>query len=290
MVHAFFEVNFDVFAIALPVAVCTALLASRNARAWREGISLSPVVRAGLSIILLPCIAYSAASGLGLLSYHKGLGLLKEGNTNRAMREFSLAKRVDPLCSAYQDAASSVYFRWYLQTGRGEYLAAAVNEEQKAHEASPEDPLHLSQVGFLLGELAEAIPAEELRRNLHWAALAAFGESLRKDPYSIVALMRKAEILRRAGNVQEARAVLERLIAVEPNAAQAYLRLAWLEERENPRRAAELYRKAMTLSLEFEGKPLENWEKEILRIDRREIGSRLDALERGHFPSNAGGQ
>jgi O-antigen ligase len=290
MVHAFFEVNFDVFAIALPVAVCTALLASRNARAWRGGISLSPVVRVGFAMVLLPCVAYSAASGLGRLSYQQGLGLLKEGNTNRAMDEFSLAKRVDPFCSAYPDAASSVYFRWYLQTGRGEFLVAAVNEEQEAHEASPEDPLHLSQVGFLLGELAEASPADELRRSLRRAALAAFRESLLKDPYSIVALMRKAEILRRSGNSKDARAVLERLIAVEPNAAQAYLKLAWLEEGENPLKAAELYRKAMTLSLEFEGKPLEIWEKEILRIDLREVGRRIDALERGHFPSNARGQ
>jgi O-antigen ligase len=290
MIHAIFEVNFDVFAIALPVAVCTALLASRNARAWKGGISLSPLVRAGFGMLLLPCIAYSAASGVGLMSYHKGLKSLREGNTNRAMDEFSLAKRVDPLCSAYPDAASSVYFRWYLQAGRGEYLAAAVNEEQKAHEASPEDPLHLSQVGFLLGEMAEASPAEELRKGLRGAALAAFRESLRKDPYSIAALMRKAEIFRRSGNSKDARAVLERMIAVEPNAAQAYLVLGRLEEDENPRKAAELYRKAMTLSMEFEGKPLENWEKDLIRIDRREVGRRLDALERGHFPSNAGGQ
>ncbi len=290
MVHAFFEVNFDVFAIALPVAACTALLACRNAHPWKGGITLSPVVRAGFAMVLLPCIAYSAASGLGLLSYHKGLESLKEGDTKRAMEEFSLAKRVDPLCSAYPDAVSSVYFRWYLQTGRGEYLAAAVNEEQEAHEASPEDPLHLSQVGFLLGELAEGTHAEEPRRSLRGAALAAFRESLRKDPYSIVALMRKAEILRRSGDPKEARAVLERLIAVEPNAAQAYLKLARLEEAENPRKAAELYRKAMTLSLEFEGKPLENWEKDLIRIDRLEAGRRIDALERGHFPSNARGQ
>jgi tetratricopeptide (TPR) repeat protein len=290
MIHAFFDVNLNVFAVALPVAACAALLANRNVRAEGEGVLLSPVLRGGLSLIPILGILYSAAGSLGLAHHHRGLESLKEGKADRSLRDFSLARRFDPLCSAYPDAVSSVYFRWYLQTRRPEYLAAAVNAEQEAHIASPEDPLHLSQLGFLLGEFAEAFPTEDLRRTYRGFALAALRESLRKDPYSIVAHVRTAEILRRSGEEGEARSMLARLIAIEPNAAQAYLLLARLEEGLDPRKAAARYRKAIDISLGFAGKPLENWEKEMLRIDRREVERRIDALEKGQFPSHDEGQ
>jgi O-antigen ligase len=290
MIHAFFDVNLNVFAIAIPVAACAALLANRNAPAAGEGVRLTPVLRGTLSLVPLLFLLYSAATYLGQAHAGRGMERLKEGKTEPALRDFSLARRFDPFSSAYPDAVSSVHFRWHLQTRRPEYLAAAVNAEQGAHVASPEDSLHLSQLGFLLGELAETAPSAEIRRMYRGVALAALGESLRKDPYSIVAHIRTAELLRRSGSEGEARAVLERLIAIEPNAAQAYLHLARLEEAADPRKAAAHYRKAVALSQELSGRALESWEREILRVDGEEIGRRVDALERGQFPAHAGGQ
>jgi len=290
MIHAFFDVNFDVLGIALPVAACVALLANRNARREREGIRLSPLIRSGLSLILLPCLAYSAATYIGYARYRSGLEYLKKGNTHEAMKEFSSAGRFDPLSSDYPDAVSSVYYRWFLQTRRAEYLAAGVNEEQQAVAASPENPLHRSQAGFLLGEFAETVPEEDLRRRYRDFSLSALDESLRKDPYSIIARMRKAEILRRAGREVEAREALERLVAIEPNAVKAYLALARMEKAGNPRKAAELYRKVISLSRELESRPMEVSQREFLRIDLPEVERRVETLERGHFPSRSEGQ
>lgn len=285
MIHAFFDVNLDVPGIALPVAACVALLANRNMRREDDAVHFSPVVRAGLSLLLLPCLAYSVATYLGYNRYEKGLTQLKNGNTNAAMKEFSSAGRFDPLNSDYPDAVSSVYYRWFLRTGRPEYLAEGVNEEQQAVAASPENPLHRSQTGFLLGELAETVPEGDLRRRYRDFSLSALDESLRKDPYNIIAWMRKAEILRRAGSEAEAREALEHLVAIEPNAVKAYLALARLEEAGNPRKAADLYRRVIALSRELERRPLDMSQREFLRIDLQEVRRRLETLEQGHFVS-----
>jgi O-antigen ligase len=290
MIHAFFDVNLNVFAVALPVAACAALLANRNIRTVENKIHIPQVLRAGLAFIMLLCIGYSAATFLGYSHYEKGMDLLKRGKTDLAFRDFSSARRFDPLSSSYPDAVSSVYYRWFLQTRREEYLAVAVNMEQEAHAASPENPLHLSQVGFLLGELAKAVPGEEDRRRYRSFALAALNDSLQKDPYSIIALKRLAEIHRGAGEEAEARVVLERLIATEPNFVRAYLMLAGLEEAKNPGKAADNYRKAIALSLAFENKQLELGQRELFQIDRQGVRRRLDALEGRQIPSNAEGQ
>jgi tetratricopeptide (TPR) repeat protein len=145
-------------------------------------------------------------------------------------------------------------------------------------------------VGFLLGELAEAVPGEEQRRDYRGFALAALNKSLQKDPYSIIALFRAAEIHKRAGAEAEERIVLERLIATEPNFVKAYLMLAELEEAKSPGKAAEHYRKAITLSLEFENKLLEPGQRELFLIDRQGVRRRLDALERRQIFSNPEGQ
>ncbi len=289
-IHAFFDVNMEPLGNALPVAVCAALLAGRNVRGGRNEVSLSPVLRTAPLLVLLLCFGYSAATCIGYIRYSAGLEALKQGDTNAAMRGFSSAETLDPLNSAYPDAVSSVHYRWYLRTRRAEYLAAAVNAEQRAVGASREDSLHLSQAGFLLGELAETVAVEEQRRALRDFSLSALDESLRKNPYGVVALMRRAEVLRRSGKMEEARAALEKVIALEPNAVIAYPMLARLDEAENPERAAERYRMAIARSGEFEGLPLEPWQRELLRVDVREIERRIDALERGHFPSPAGGQ
>ncbi|MBF8258062.1 MAG: conserved membrane protein of unknown function, TPR-like [Actinobacteria bacterium] len=290
MIHAFFDVNLDVPGIALPVAACVALLANRNVRRESEAVHLPPVLRAGLSLLLLPCLAYSVATYLGYNRYDSGLAHLKKGNTNVAMKEFSSAGRFDPLNSGYPDAVSSVYYRWFLQTGRPEYLAEGVNEEQQAVAASPENSLHRSQAGFLLGELAETVREEDLRRVYREFSLSALDESLRKDPYNIVTWMRKAEILRRAGREAESREALERLVAIEPNAVKAYLALARLEEAGNSRKAADLYRRAIALSHELENRRMDPSQRDFLRFDLPEVQRRLESLERGHFPSGPGGQ
>jgi tetratricopeptide (TPR) repeat protein len=150
--------------------------------------------------------------------------------------------------------------------------------------------MHLSQVGFLLGKLAEALPGEEERRRSRAFGLAALNESLRKDPHSIVALYRVAEIHRGAGEETEARAVLERCIATEPNFVRAYLMLGGLEEAKSPRKAAGHYRKAIALSLAFENKPLDPGLAELFRMDRQEVQRRLDALEGRQISTNAGVQ
>lgn len=282
MIHAFLDVNLDLFAIALPVAACTALLAARNVRPRGEGALLFPALRAGLALILVPCIAYSVAGYAGLSRYHRGLESLKGDRTEQAMNDFSSARGFDPLNSAYPDAISSVYYRWFLSTRGVEYLAAGIDAEQQAVAASPENPLHLSQAGFLLGELAEATAPGESRNMYRGFALSALGESLRKDPHSIVALIRTAEVFRRNGEPRKARAALERLIASEPNAVRGYLLLAQIEEEEDPAAAAAHYRKAIALSVEFEGKQLEKWEKEMFRVDRREIERRIETIETVH--------
>jgi O-antigen ligase/tetratricopeptide (TPR) repeat protein len=289
-IHAFFDVNLEPLGIALPVAACTALLANRNARGGKKGLSLSPVLRAAPSLVLLLCVGYSAAACLGYHRYRGGLESLGKGDTKEAMTGFSSAERCDPLNSAYPDAVSSVHYRWYLRTRRAEYLAAAVNAEQRAVAASPEDSLHLSQAGFLLGELAEAVPDEEQRRAFREFSLSALDESLRKNPFGVVAGMRKAEVLRRAGKTEAARDILERTIAIEPNAAIVHLMLARLEEPENPGKAAERYRMAIARSRELERMPLDLSQREFLRFDRTEIERRAETLERGHFPSPSGGQ
>jgi tetratricopeptide (TPR) repeat protein len=97
--------------------------------------------------------------------------------------------------------------------------------------------------------------------------------------------MRKAEILRRAGREAEAREALERLVAIEPNAVKAYLALARLEEAGNSRKAADLYRRAITLSRELEKRHLDPSQREFLRFDLPEVERRLETLERGHFVS-----
>jgi tetratricopeptide (TPR) repeat protein len=239
---------------------------------------------------MLLCIGYSAATFLGYSRYEKGMDLLKRGKTDLAFRDFSSARRFDPLSSSYPDAVSSVYYRWFLQTRREEYLAVAVTMEQEAHAASPENPLHLSQVGFLLGEQAKAVPGEEDRRRYRALALAALNDSLQNDPYSIIALKRLADIYRDAGEEAEARVVLERLIATEPNFARAYLMLAELEETSNPGKAAEHYRRAIALSLAFGNKQLEPGQRELFRIDRQGVRRRLDALGMRQIPSNTDGQ
>lgn len=289
-IHAFFDVNLEPLGIALPVAACTALLANRNARGGMKDLSLSPVLRAAPSMVLLLCFGYSAAACLGYHRYRGGVESLGKGDTKEAMSGFSSAERCDPLNSAYPDAVSSVHYRWYLQTRRAEYLAAAVNAEQRAVAASPEDPLHRSQAGFLLGELAEAVPDEEQRRGFRDFSLSALDESLRKNPFGVVAGMRKAEVLRRAGRTEEAREVLERMVAIEPNAVIAHLMLARLEESENPGKAAARYRMAIARARELESKPLDPSQREFLRFDRREIERRVETLERGHFPSRSEGQ
>ena len=290
MIHAFFDVNLDVIGIALPVAACVALLANRNARRESEAIPPSPVLRAGLSMLLLTCLVYSAATYLGHSRYDSGLAHLKKENTNEAMKEFSSAGRFDPLNSDYPDAVSSVYYRWFLQTRRAEYLAEGVNEEQQAVAASPENPLYRSQAGFLLGELAETISEEDLRRAFREVSLSALNESLMRNPHDIVAQMRKAEILRRAGRDEEARETLERLIAIEPNALKAHLALARMEEAGNPRKAADLYKKAIALARELENGPVEISQREFLRIDLPEAERRLETLEKGLFVSRPGVQ
>ncbi len=290
MIHAFFDVSLDAFAVALPVAACAALLANRNTPEAADAPALSSVLRAGFSLVLIPCIVYAAMSGYGLVRYRHGLEALDKGDANGAMVDFTRAARTDPLCSAYFDGISSVYFRWYLKTGRTEYLAASVNTQQQAVAASPENPLHLSQTGYLLGELAEAAANRDVRRRFEGFALAALNESLAKDPYSVTALRRKAEILGRIGDPRAARAVLERIVRVEPNAASAYVLLARSEEKEDPREATAHYRKALALSAKFDGEPLEPWQRDLLRIDRRKVESRLDALETRHFSSGSGGQ
>jgi O-antigen ligase len=125
MIHAFFDVNLDVFAVALPVAACTALLANRNIPTEEGKFSLPRVLRTGLIFIMLLCIGYSAATFLGYSRYEKGMDLLKQGKTDLAFRDFSSAREFDPLSSIYPDAVSSVYYRWFLQTRREEYLAIA---------------------------------------------------------------------------------------------------------------------------------------------------------------------
>lgn len=290
LIQACFDVPLDAFAVALPVSVCTALLVNRNAAGPAPPFSLSAVLRGGLSLVLLPCIVYAAMSGYGLVRYQQGLKALKKGDANGAMTDFSRAAHADPLCSAYPDGISSVYFRWYLKTGRTEYLAAAVNAEQQAVTASPQNSLHLSQTGFLLNELADAVGDRGPRRLYRGLALSALDASLKKDPYSVTALLRKADILRRGGDVRAARAVLEGIVRIEPNAASVYLVLARSEETEDPRKAAAYYRKALALSAEFDGKPLEPWQQDLLRVDRRRVEARLHSLENGHFGSDTGGQ
>jgi tetratricopeptide (TPR) repeat protein len=271
--------------VVLPVAACVALLVNRNAPLTAGTVPLSRFLRAGPIAVALLCIAYSAATFLGWSRYEKGMDLLKRGETNLAFAQFSGAKRLDPLKSDYPDALSSVYYRWFLRTRSPEYLAAAVNLEQEAHAASPENPLHLSQTGFLLGELAEAVPGDAQRRTFRDLALAALDDSLRKDPHSIVALLRTAEIRRRAGETAKERVALERLVAAEPNFAKAYLLLAELEATRDPRKAEGYYRKAIAISCAFEKEPLEPEERELLRIDRPSVTERLEKLERGHLPS-----
>lgn len=290
MIHAFFDVTLNVYAIALPVAACTALLAGRNRPTVGEGVRISPVHRGGGFLILVLCVLYSTATYLGQANYQGGKEFLKGGKTNAAQRDFSLARRIDPLCSAYPDAVSSVHYRWYLQTRRLEYLAAAVNAEQEAHNASPEDPYHLSQSGFLLGELSYAAPNEGLRLLYREYALAALRDSLGKDPYNMTTLLRIADIHRKWGNMRDARATLERIVAIEPNAARAYFLLAELESGDAPRTAAEHYRKSMDLSRRFAGMPLKNWEKEMSRVDGEEAARRMESLEKGQIPSLAGAQ
>lgn len=290
MIHAFFDVNLDVFGVVLPVAVCVALLANRNTRPDGKSIPLSFVLRGGLASIALLAIGYSTATFLGYSHYEKGMDLLKKGETDLAYADFSSAGRFDPLSSIYPDAVSSVYYRWFLQTRRPEYLAAAVNMEQEAHVASPENPLYLSQAGFLLGELAGTAMGEEERRRCQEFALAALNDSLQKDPYSIIALLRIAEIHRRSGEEDKERAVQEKVIAIEPNLVKAYVALAKLEEAKHPAEAAEHYRKAISLSEALRDKPLEPGQRELLRIDRQDVQRRLDAFARGHFPSNVTGQ
>ncbi|MBI5577182.1 MAG: O-antigen ligase family protein [Deltaproteobacteria bacterium] len=279
MIHAFFDVNLDIPGITLPVAACTALLANRNMGSPRRGISVSPVIKSGISLILLPCLAYSVATFAGHRRYADGVEFLRKGDTERAMEGFSEASRIDPLNSGYPDAVASVHYRRFLASRHPQHLAASVDAERRAISASPWNPYHLSQAGFLMGELSKTFPDGESRRRLLSLSISTLEESLQRNPNDIVAQMRMADVLRISGMEMGARDILEKLIAVEPNAVRAYVMLADVEASAYPGKAAELYRKAIALSMELEGKSLEPSLREFVELDRDAIRQRVEILE-----------
>ncbi len=90
----------------------------------------------------------------------------------------------------------------------------------------------------------------------------------------------------RAGKTDKAREALETLIANEPNAVQGHLMLGRLEEKGNPEKAAACYEKALAIAGKYGKEPLKEWEKEMFRIDSKEIARRLDSLKRGVVPED----
>ena len=105
--------------------------------------------------------------------------------------------------------------------------------------AAPEDTLDAATLGFYTSA-AQAEEAGDLRR-----AATGYRLVLSRDPSFAPAILGLGRALERAGDTRGAAAVYARL----PNDAEAVDALARLVERDDPRQAAELYRRLQTLRL-----------------------------------------
>ncbi|GAB4365436.1 MAG: hypothetical protein Kow00128_07960 [Deltaproteobacteria bacterium] len=260
-VHAAFDFNFHEFAIVVLDAAMLGALLSCLPREALPVVRLTNRIRIPAMVGVAALMLVAGATIAGSTAYDRGEDALKAGKLTEARRWFRLAAKADPFRATYPDALSAISFRTYFRNRPAPgtvrtippSLAEALQWEGRARDLSPRDyrySLRLSQLFLELFRIRRQ-PAD-----LEMALRLADGAQ-RIHPHGVEIHLHRAEILTLLGRENEAVAVLESAVSMEPNFCRGYATLAGLEKRRDPARAKAWSEKArdcreyaMTRSLE----------------------------------------
>lgn len=193
---------------------------------WRILLSFHPVRRALILFfgVLLTILIIQPAAGW--YSFMQGQIHAKEGRQDLAWDWLERASWIDPGTTGYHDALARASLQRFEESGDRQWLLRAVEEERVAIELNPMDGRFPYRLGTIFGLLARQTLSHDQQAAVTNEAVKAYEQAKRIDPYSPLNYTGLADIAMEQGRKQEARSWLQQAIGYEPNYLPAHMRLA----------------------------------------------------------------
>lgn len=193
---------------------------------WRIPLSFHPARRALILFfgVLLSMLIIQPAAGW--YSFMQGQAHAKEGRQDLAWDWLERASRIDPGTTGYHDALARASLQRFQESGDRQWLLRAVEEERVAIELNPMDGRFPYRLGTIFGLLARQTLSHDQQAAVIKEAVAAYEQAKHIDPYSPLNYVGLADIAMEQGRKQEARSWLRQAISYEPNYLPAHMRLA----------------------------------------------------------------
>ena len=246
---------------------------------WSVPFSYHPV-RFSLVLVcgvVLATLTIQPASGW--YAHERGQAEAQAGRQGLALDWFRRASLIDPGTTGYHDAVARTSVQLFHQSGDPEWLVKAVEEEGQAIELNPLDGRFPYRLGTIYGVLADQKLPKEQRDLLLNQAVQAYEQALQADPYSPLSYMALANIRLPQGQVDEAKAWLQRAVATEPSFLPARALLAELSlKADNYESVQSEFDAIVAIKRKYERRVLSDIERQFLDVDLYPLGRAL-ALE-----------
>ncbi len=170
-----------------------------------------------------------ARMGLAWSAYEDGSRAKAGGNGPTAMAGFQRAVNLDPGKSLYHSALAATHFQVFQASRDGAAAKAAADELRTAISLNPLDGRLYGVLGHVYMSLSAALRSspdnQSAREDFLRSALAAYRRAADLEPYSPFYRLALGRLHLALGNNQEAEAVVQEAVTLEPNFLQGR---AWL--------------------------------------------------------------
>jgi putative inorganic carbon (HCO3(-)) transporter len=226
-------------------------------------------------VVLAALIIQPAA---GWYAHGRGQAEALVGRPELALEWFRRASLIDPGTTGFHDDVARTSVQLFHQSGDPQWLVRAVEQEGQAVELNPSDGRFPYRLGTIYGLLAEQKVSKDQREFLLNQAGQAYEQALHADPYSPLSYMALANIRIPQGRVAEAKSLLQRAVATEPNFLPARVLLAELSFKDGEVESAKSERDAIvTIKQKYGGWVLSNLEREFLDVDLHPLARALES-------------
>lgn len=217
-----------VFMLILLVSMVVAVSGQGGARYRMFDIPVASRVRfgvlTGLLLALLGC--WAVLPEVARQYSERGVGLLKSGQPEQALKCEDAATTLDAGNAAYHEQRASALYAIYVKIGGEAVFMEAVDELKEAERLNPNAPSYPSLLASIEFQYAAGLSDPVKKRAVLEKSLEDISRAVEAGPYDVGIIYRQAMTMVSLGRTGEATAVLERARDLEPNFLRGRLELA----------------------------------------------------------------
>lgn len=250
LVQAAVDSNLHEPAIAIVLVLAIAILLSAGRLLHGEEVPprripvRSRALWAGPSVAVMAVLAFLVLrAGVAWMAFEEGGRALAGENVPGAIEAYGRSVELDPGVALYHSALAAAYFREFERTHALAPAEMAAREIQEAMALNPLDGRLAGLLGHVLASLAAAQPAiapSEAAVAWRRAAVAAYSQAVRLDPYTPFNRFELGRLYMALGEREKAESIVRAAVELEPNFLPGREWLARLYLSEGHREAADV--------------------------------------------------